>query len=220
MKKLPSIKAFTLAIIAICCMHFVTSRITEITVLQPIAAYTTIGNTIFESVALKNNFYNSKKFAQNELNGLTREIEIAKLATSTPVVVFEGMTMEELTAKLDRSLTSDLSGYGYAYAKYSIEYGVNPYLAVAVSLHETGCNWECSYLVKACNNVGGMKGSGCGSFGSFPSLEEGIRAMIYNLSSNYIANGLTTPETIGPKYAMSTTWAEKITSYMNTISNN
>mgnify|MGYP002511620479 CR=1 FL=1 len=39
------------------------------------------------------------------------------------------------------------------------------YLAVAIVLHETGCKWTCSKLVRECNNVGGMKGSGCGSYG-------------------------------------------------------
>ena len=39
--------------------------------------------------------------------------------------VYDGMTMEELTAKLDNILSSDLSGMGYAYAKYSIELGVD-----------------------------------------------------------------------------------------------
>ena len=56
---------------------------------------------------------------------------------------------------------------GYAYATYSLELGVDPYLAVAISMHETGCTWNCSYLLKACNNVGGQKGEGCGSYRAY-----------------------------------------------------
>ena len=37
-----------------------------------------------------------------------------------------------------------------------------------------------SILVKQCNNVGGMKGSGCGIYGYFNTLEEGIQRFIYN----------------------------------------
>ena len=48
---------------------------------------------------------------------------------------------------------------------------------------------------------------------------ENLEAMIRNLSRNYIAYGLTTPEAIGPKYAMSATWAEKINNYIYKIRN-
>ena len=73
--------------------------------------------------------------------------------------VYEGLTLDELASKLDRSFKNELSGKGYLYASYSLEKGVDPYLAAAISLEETGCNWNCSNLVKSCNNVGGMKGS-------------------------------------------------------------
>lgn len=221
MKNLPSIKAMTLALIAISCLQFFTNRIEKITVIQPTSAFTTLGNTILESVALKNNFdKQQEKFNIKEYSSLKQEIEVVKLATSSPQVVYDGMTMDELINKLNRSLKSDLSGYGSSFAKYSIEYGVDPYLAVAVTLHETGCNWNCSNLVKTCNNVGGMKGSGCGEYSSFATLDEGIRQMISNLSNNYIQKGLTTPDMIGPKYASSQTWAAKINSYMAIIKNN
>ena len=135
-------------------------------------------------------------------------------------IVYDGLTLDELAAKLDRTLNSTLSGQGYTFASYAIELGIDPYLAVAVVMHETGCKWECSTLVKQCNNVGGMKGSpGCngGSYKAFPSLAEGIRAYMDNLYKNYFSMGLTTPEAIGPKYAASSTWATQVTSYINEI---
>lgn len=130
------------------------------------------------------------------------------------------ISYDELVAKLNRSLNSTLAGKGEIFAKYATELGIDPYLAVAIVLHETGCKWNCSTLLKQCNNVGGMKGSpGCngGSYKAFPSLDEGIKAFMNNLYNNYYAMGLTTPETIGPKYAASTTWPSKIRSYMNEI---
>ena len=130
------------------------------------------------------------------------------------------LSYDELVAKLNRSLNSTLAGKGDSFAKYATELGIDPYLAVAIVLHETGCKWNCSTLLKQCNNVGGMKGSpGCngGSYKAFPSLDEGIKAFMNNLYKNYYAQGLTTPETIGPKYAASTTWASQVRAYMKEI---
>ena len=137
-----------------------------------------------------------------------------------PIIVYDGMTLEQLAEKLNRVLTSTLEGTGMLFATKSLEMGVDPYLAVAISLHETGCKWTCSKLVRSCNNVGGMKGSpGCngGSYRAFDTLEEGITKFIENLYNNYYAYGLTTPETMNPKYAASTSWASKVNYYINYI---
>ena len=130
------------------------------------------------------------------------------------------LSYDELVAKLNRSLNSTLAGKGDIFAKYATELGIDPYLAVAIVLHETGCKWQCSTLLRKCNNVGGMKGSpGCngGSYKAFSSLDEGIRAFMNNLYKNYYAQGLTTPEAIGPKYAASSTWASQVRAYMREI---
>ena len=135
-------------------------------------------------------------------------------------IVYDNLTYDELVSKLNRSLNSTISGQGEAFTKYALELGIDPYLAVAIVLHETGCSWTCSSLLRNCNNVGGMKGSpGCngGAYASFATLSEGIRAFMYNLYNNYFKYGLTTPEAIGPKYAASTTWASAIRGYMNKI---
>ena len=136
------------------------------------------------------------------------------------LVVYDGLTMDELAEKLDRSLKNELHGYGYLYASYSLEKGVDPYIAVAISLHETGCNGHCSGLMLTCNNVGGQKGSpNCGSKGykGYNTLEEGIKGFIDNLSKNYFGMGLNTPELMHHKYAGSTTWAEKVNYYIAKI---
>ena len=135
-------------------------------------------------------------------------------------IVFEGMTMDELAEKLNRSLNSTLSGYGYQFASKSLELGLDPYLAVAIVLHETGCSWGCSELVNQCYNVGGQKGApGCwgGEYQAFGSMEEGINAYLENLYYNYVAQGLTSPEAINTRYASSQTWASKIYYYIDLI---
>ena len=132
-------------------------------------------------------------------------------------IVFDGLTMNQLAEKLNRSLNSTISGKGYLIASYSLQLGIDPYMATAIILHETGCNGTCSSLVRECNNVGGQKGGpscGGGAYKAYPTLDEGIMGYLDNLYRNYYAYGLTTPETIGPKYAASTTWASQVNNYI------
>lgn len=135
-------------------------------------------------------------------------------------IVYDGLTMGELAEKLNRSLNSTISGKGYLIASYSLQLGIDPYMATAIILHETGCNGTCSSLVRECNNVGGQKGGpscGGGAYKAYPTLDEGIMGYLDNLYRNYYSYGLTTPETIGPKYAASTTWASQVNNYIALI---
>lgn len=135
-------------------------------------------------------------------------------------IVYDGLTMGELADKLNRSLKSTISGKGYLIASYSLQLGIDPYMATAIILHETGCNGTCSSLVRECNNVGGQKGGpscGGGSYKAYSTLDEGIMGYLDNLYRNYYSYGLTTVETIGPKYAASTTWASKVNNYIALI---
>ena len=135
-------------------------------------------------------------------------------------IVYDGLTMGELADKLNKSLKSTISGKGYLIASYSLQLGIDPYMATAIILHETGCNGTCSSLVRECNNVGGQKGGpscGGGAYKAYPTLDEGIMGYLDNLYRNYYAVGLTTVETIGPKYAASTTWASQVNNYIALI---
>jgi len=134
-------------------------------------------------------------------------------------IVYDNMTLEELTNKLEKSLKDDLIGYGNLIASYSLEKGVDPYLATAIMLHETGCTWGCSNLVKKCHNVGGMKGTGCGEYGYFNTLEEGIKKFIDNIYKNYYVYGLTTANQMGNKYAEDPGWARKVNGHIEKIKN-
>jgi hypothetical protein len=136
-----------------------------------------------------------------------------------PEIVYDGLTMEELASKLDRTLASTLAGKGYLYASYCLERGVDPYLAVAISMEETGCAWGCSNLVVSCNNVGGMKGSGCGSYSAFSTIDDGIMAFIDNIANNYVAYGLTNAELMNSKYAENPLWASNVNAYIEKIRN-
>lgn len=162
---------------------------------------------------------NEKEDNNTENTTVEQSAPVVEEVVAEPVV-YEGMTLNELASKLNRSLKNELTDKGYLYASYSIEKGVDPYLAVAISLEETGCNYNCSSLLKSCNNVGGMKGSGCGAYGAFSSLDDGIRAFIDNIYRNYVAYGLTTADTMNSKYAENPRWKTNVNNYINIIRNN
>lgn len=169
-----------------------------------------------------NSFLTEEVVITNETNDAELENKNVEevLNQETAEIVYDGLTTEELADKLNRSLKSTLANQGNLIATYSLEKGVDPYLATAIMLHETGCSYNCSSLVTYCNNVGGMKGSpGCGggSYRSFSTLEEGIRAFIDNLANNYYAYELTTPELMNSKYAESTTWASRVNAHISQI---
>lgn len=219
MEKLPSVKAI-LAITAIILINILSAN--------EIDGNKTINNSdtyIMNNYMLASNISNQrllkKEAVNNELLALNESKKEVVEPIDIPEIVYDGMTMDELAEKLEKNLKSTIKGYGKVFAEYSIKYEVNPYLSLAIVLHETGCNsGKCSTLASKCNNIGGMKGSpGCGggSYKKFATLEQGIEAFYKNLSKNYYKKGLTTPETIGKKYAESKTWPERIRYYMNKI---
>ena len=147
-------------------------------------------------------------------------IILEKIKEPERVIVYENMTMDELANQLEKSMYGILSGKGYVFANYSIKYGVDPYVALAITLHETGCKWGCSYLATSCNNIGGQKGNytcpGTG-YARFDSLENGIESFFSNLSYNYYGQGLTDVYSIHKKYAQDPNWPNYINNYINEI---
>ena len=146
-----------------------------------------------------------------------KKVEIKKEEESEPEIVYDGMTLDELSAKLNRYLKNELSGKGRLIASYSLKKGVDPYIATAIMMHETGCKWNCSRIMKQCNNVGGKKGSGCGSYQYYDTLDEGIKKLISYLSKNYFKKGLDTPKEINRRYAEDKNWYKKINKYVKEI---
>jgi len=132
---------------------------------------------------------------------------------------FNGESSEEITSKINRYLNSTLKDKGEFIVDYSLEVGLDPYLAAAVMLQETGCYWTCSKLVTSCNNVGGNKGKpSCngGSYRKFDTIEDGIRFAINKLNS-YYQKGYTKPSQINPYYASDKTWYQKVENYINKL---
>ncbi len=153
-----------------------------------------------------------------ELIEVEMEVAPASIVIPPRIEVYEGMTLEEVAWQLEKTLKNDVAGHGMFIASKCIEYGVDPFIATAIIMHETGCaQMQCSALARNCYNFGGQKGSGCGEYQRYESIDEGLDGMIRNLYRNYYAYGLTTVEQIGPKYAESDTWVSKINWYVNKI---
>ena len=162
--------------------------------------------------------------SENNENLLLKSIEMetapASVIIPPRIEVYGGMTLEEVAAQINKSLKNDVTNKGMVIASKCIELGVDPFIASAIILHETGCGQnQCSNIARNCFNFGGQKGAGCGAYKKYNSVDEGLEGMISNLYRNYYSRGLVTVETIGPKYAESDTWISKINWYVNKIRN-
>ena len=188
--------------------------------------YATINRSGFEQFDIKNMAASANMVVQQKqvveektptIEDINMEIAPSKLLRQE---VYEGMTLEEVAEKLNRSLKNDIAGKGMTIASKSIELGVDPFVATAIIMHETGCGQSsCSNIARTCYNFGGQKGSGCGAYQRYNSIDEGLEGMINNLYRNYYSKGLTTVETIGPRYAESGEWIGKINWYVGKIKN-
>lgn len=149
----------------------------------------------------------------NEYQEYLKQLEYEKKHT------FNGEKDTEIARKINKYFNSTLKGKGEFLVNYSLEVGLDPYLAAAVMLQETGCYWTCSKLTRSCNNVGGQKGKpSCngGSYRKFDTLEEGMKFTINKLNS-YYQKGYKTPAQINRFYATDKTWHEKVQRYMNKL---
>ena len=151
----------------------------------------------------------------NEYQEYLKQLEYERKHT------FNGEKDEEIARKINKYLNSTLKGKGEFIVDYSLEVGLDRYLAAAVMLQETGCYWTCSKLTRSCNNVGGNKGTpSCngGSYRRFDTIEDGMKFAINKLNS-YYQKGKTTPAQINPYYATDKTWHEKVERYMKKLKN-
>ena len=196
----------------------------DITTLQKQKAIVTKNSEIeLKNMATSANTIINEEEEENTQELIAIDMEIAPASVIVPprIEVYEGMTIDELAAKLNRNLGNGyIAGKGYLIASQCIEKGVDPYVALAIMLHETGCKYNCSSLVRTCNNVGGQKGApGCngGAYKAYATLDEGIIGFINNLYKNYYSKGLNTIEQIAPKYAASKAWPGKIRRYVEQI---
>ena len=131
------------------------------------------------------------------------------------IEVYEGKTREEVINQLNKSLGGVLSGKANIIVDKALSLGVDPYVAVAIMVHESA-NGN-SRIARNCNNFGGQKGTGCGGWKSYPSVQAGIEGMIQNMYNNYYSKGLNTIDKMASRYAASPAWPAKIHSFVNKL---
>ena len=129
----------------------------DITALQKQKAIVTKNSKVeLKNMATSANTIINEEQEENPQELIAIDMEIAPASVIVPprIEVYEGMTIDELAAKINRNLGNGyIAGKGYLIASQCIEKGVDPYVAVAIMLHETGCKYNCSSLVRTCNNV-------------------------------------------------------------------
>ena len=188
-----------------------------------------IGLIIYNNVNLvaSSNDYSYTDTSFSDENILSREsfdelalsnLDInASKAELKRIIVFDNKTRDELVTLINRSLGGILAGHGDVIVDTSLKLKVDPYVATAIMMHETGNGT--SRIANNCYNFGGQKGPGCGAYRRYSSVDEGLKGMINNLYKNYYAHGLTTIDAIAPRYAESGAWPAKIKWYVNKIKN-
>ena len=93
-------------------------------------------------------------------------------------------------------------------------YGIDHAIPLAIAKLETGHFTSAAYLQG--NNVGGMSVNEVPM--TFDSLTEGVDAFVKNLTDNYFALGMDTPEEIGSKYCpVNPEWANVVSQLMGGV---
>lgn len=127
--------------------------------------------------------------------------------------------------KLEAVFDGVLKGLGTLFIKYGIVYQVNPALAAAIAMHETGNGT--SKAATDQNNLFGYMINGGSALATFDSYEESIQRGIRNLSIYYLHEGLSSVSAIQKKYApvgasndpygLNSSWVSGVTSFYRQI---
>lgn len=212
-------------------LNYVAAGLSTIGFSLILAAVIILNNTNVSTLSISNSVFTLKE-ESTSTEAVTNNSNIRKMSAVVQeerdiapskllrVEVYDGLTIEELSARLNRNLgNAALAGKGDLIANYCLSKGVDPYVATAIMIHETGRGT--STMVRTCNNVAGQKGSpSCmGAYKGYDTIDDGIRGAIDNLYRNYYAVGLDTVEKMGPKYAEGSEWPSKINGYVAKIKN-
>lgn len=161
-----------------------------------------------------------QKQAEEAQAAAQAQAEAQALAEAEAKAQAEAQKKAELSAKygdvatiLNKSFENALAGKGQLFAEYCAEKGVDPFLAAAIAIHESYRG--SSNMITNQNNVGGMRVNGV--WLTFSSIDEGIKRFINNIAKNYVAYGLTTPESMSQKYANSDSWGVAVRKFYDKI---
>ncbi len=152
----------------------------------------------------------------------TIEDEPIPIADDEPINTdYDGESIEKIAEKIDKYCKkTPLEGHGEDIARAAIKKSVNPYLIGGIILESTSCKTECSIIFKECNNVSKMKGEpGCfgGVYKSYSTISDAITDLVNYISKEFYTPEMQTPYKMYKAYGKSSSWAFKITNYMEGI---
>ena len=181
------------------------------------------------AISATNNFASKNKFVikikqKTNLNNTV-------IMDDLDVMLDNSLTFEDLDAvtvgtKINKFLKAELDSYGELIAKYSIVNEINPYLVAAMIVENSECDETCSVLVTKCNNVGKLKyneenitETSCfgGSYQSYKTIDDSIKAYIKYIKKNFYENDLTTPIAIYKKYNKDVRWVFRVNNIIDSI---
>lgn len=141
--------------------------------------------------------------------------EANEIKTFKDELTFENKTVLEVAEVLDKTFEGALAGQGELFAILCMEKGMDPYLAAAISAHETANGKSSAARVK--NNFGGIM---CRTgLCTYSTKEAGITKFINNIYKNYYSKGLTTPNLMAKKYAADPAWPTRVNNWYKQIKN-
>ena len=134
---------------------------------------------------------------------------------------YDGESIETIGQKMNKIFDkTQLEGLGEFIAKTSINKSVNPYLIGGIILESTNCKYDCSVLLKQCNNVSGYKDSpGCfgGSYKKYNTKEDSITDLVSRISKDFYTKDVQTPLKMFKSYGKDEVWAFKVNRYMDEL---
>lgn len=141
--------------------------------------------------------------------------EIEEIKTFKNELMYEDQSVLEVAEVLNKTFEGALAGQGELFAILCMEKGMDPYLAAAISAHETANGKSSAARNK--NNFGGImcKSGLC----TYSTKEVGITKFVNNIYKNYYSKGLTTPDLMAKKYAADPAWPTRVNNWYKQIKN-
>ena len=172
----------------------------------------------------------------NNISDLTRERDALLLrlqqqeilkSNEKPVIIDTSTQQKPITNKKIKAIAHNLGGVMTGHSAYlynkCIEYDVNPLLAAAIIIHESGNGT--SVAIRKLNNIAGFMGSR--GLMRFDSIRDSIDFMVILLKEQYIDKGFDSIDSIQKKYCpvgaendptgLNKHWLPMVADYYNTL---
>lgn len=119
-------------------------------------------------------------YSKEDITKMFRPASPEPILSAEPVRKAESVQKNQISS-LDERLPDNVKGLGSVFEQYGSQYGIDPALLAAISMHETGMGTSSAFNVK--NNAMGVSPNGGGPR-AFNSKEESVAYMAQRLASS------------------------------------